>query len=346
MKKRILSAIACSLVAVLGLLGSSCSSDAILNFNNSVHAGNNPSVTYSEQAVYKIYSTETGKSDNVDNKLSANFSGEYKISFWVYESLPANYLPLVAENELLAKNDFDFLYLMTTELNVEATYSYEGKSDEKKTDYIKTLTIFTSSNNAYAPIYSETTANYSLLGLNNEEMLFQPVEYKSETIYGQEEYVVKHISNLGAENQNEQSKSYEYTFKSLIDNTQLFFAIRNTTLEDEKSTYIPVVAPQYGEKNTLKITRENTTTHTINGLKVQGEEINGEDVKLAKISYVNSTTNKTGMSQEIFIQAEKSSNGKIENRAILFKYNSTIYEHGSNAILGTLVYELTEISYK
>ena len=348
MKKKILSTIACSLVAIFGLSGCSCANDAILTFNNSVHLGNNPYTYYSEQAIYQVYSNDEGKTSNVDPKLKVTFNGKYETGFWVYDKLPtdSDYLSLVSENQLLSNNDFDFIYVMISKLNVEATYSYEGQEDQTKTDSIETLTLFASSNFSYAPIYSTTTANYNILGLLNGELIFKTINYKNETTYSQKDYKIKHITNIGTESESEQSKSYDYTFKSLIDNNQLFFAIRNTTLEDGKTTYIPVVAPQYGEKNSLKITRENTTTHTINGLLVNGEEINGEDIRLAKISYSNTTSNKTGSPQEIFVQAEKSSNGKLENRAILYKHHSPIYEHGNNAIIGTLVYELTEISYR
>ena len=346
MKKRIIPTIACSLVAILGLSGCSCANDAILNFNNAVHAGNNPSAYYSEQAVYEVSSTNDGKTANVDSKLSVTFSGEYETGFWVYESLPTEYSEYASDNELIKENDFDFIYVMTSKLSVEAAYSYEGKDDQVKNDSIETLTLFTSSNNAYAPIYSNTNANYSILGVQNGELLFKQVNFYHQTIYGEKQYTVKRLSQIGTEYENEQTKSYDYTFKSLIDNNQLFFAIRNTTLEDEKSTYFPVVAPQYGEKSNLRVTREKTTTNTIESIIVNGEEVKNEDVKLAEITYINSTSNKSGSPQKIFIQAEKSSNGKIEGRAIVFKHFSPIYEHGNNGIIGTLVYQLKEISYR
>ena len=346
MKKRIIPTIACSLVAILGLSGCSCANDAILNFNNAVHAGNNPSTYYSEQAVYEVFSTNDGRTASVDSKLNVNYSGEYETGFWVYESVPQDYSEYVSDNELIKKNDFDFIYVMTSKLNVEATYSYEGKEDQVKSDSIETLTLFTSSNNSYAPIYSKTTANYSILGVQNGELHFQQVNFFHETIYGENQYSVKRLSQIGTEYENEQTKSYDYTFKSLIDNNQLFFAIRNTSIEDEKSTYLPVVAPQYGEKNTLMITREKTTTQTIENILVNGEVINNEDVKLAEITYINSTANKSGSPQKLFVQTEKSSSAKIEARAIVFKHFSPIYEHGNNGIIGTLVYQLKEISYR
>lgn len=346
MKKRIIPTIACAMVAILGLSGCSCANDAILSFNNAVHAGNNPATYYSEQAVYEVFSTNDGKTANADSKLSVNFSGKYETGFWVYDSIPSDYSEYVGDNELIKKNDFDFIYVMTSKLNVEATYSYEDKEDQVKNDSIETLTLFTSSNNAYAPIYSNTTANYSILGVQNGELIFKQVNFYHQTIYGEKQYTVKRLSQIGTEYENEQTKSYDYTFKSLIDNNQLFFAIRNTTLEDEKNTYFPVVAPQYGEKNTLRIAREKTTTHTIESIIVNGEEVNNEDVKLAEISYINSTANKSGSPQKIFIQAEKSSNGKIEGRAIVFKHFSPIYEYGNNGIVGMLVYQLKEISYR
>ena len=345
MKKRILSTIACAMVAILGLSGCSCANDAILNFNNAVHAGNNPTASYSEKAVYDVSSTIDGRTANVDSKLSVNYSGEYTTVFSVHEIVPSKYSEHVRDNELLKKNDFDFIYVMTTKLDVDATYSYEGKEDQVKNDSIETLTLFASSNNSYAPIYSNTTADYSILGVQNGELLFKKVNFYHQTIYGEKQYTVKRLSQIGTEYENEQTKSYDYTFKSLIDNNQLFFAIRNTTLEDKKSTYIPVVAPQYGEKNTLKITREKTTTHTLESIKVNEEEVINEDVKLAEISYINSTENKSGTPQKIFVQTEKSSNNKIEARAIVFKHFSPIYEHGNNGIIGTLVYQLKEISY-
>ena len=346
MKKRIIPTIACAMVAILGLSGCSCANDAILNFNNAVHAGNNPSAYYSEQAVYEVSSTNDGKTANVDSKLSVNYSGEYETRFLVYESLPSDYSEYVSDNELIKKNNFDYIYVMTSKLTVEATYSYEGKDDQVKNDSIETLTLFTSSNNAYAPIYSNTNANYSILGVQNGEFVFKQIEFYHQTIYGEKQYTLKRLSQIGTEYENEQTKSYDYTFKSLIDNNQLFFAIRNTTLEDEKSTYLPVVAPQYGEKNTLRITREKTTTNTIESIIVNGEEVKNEDVKLAEITYVNSTANKSGSPQKIFVQTEKSSSGKIEARAIVFKHFSPIYEHGNNGIIVTLLYQLKEISYR
>lgn len=338
MKKRFFGILACSLAFTFALSG--CGGDTQLSFSNYVH-GNTPGE--SETLNYHVSSIDDDASDN----LTFNLDGTYTSTFTYYDDInhigeDESLKKIVQNNSLYNSLSYKNFYLLTTDLNVTATYKFSDKEPTVYNDSMQTKIIFASVKDSLAPIYSYTKSQYTLIGLT-DELAVSTFDDEYTVNYQKDKYTVTKIKNIDGTPVTS-VKEYNYTAKTLIDNNQLFFALRNLSLSEESSTSLPTVSIAYGEKKSLLIKKDKSTTYNLNGIIYNDTSFTDETVSIAKYTYYVNQTNATGSQQNVYIQTTDSNKGNLKNKAYIFKIESPIYEYAGNRSIGTLNYTLTNIA--
>lgn len=348
MKK--LSIIICLiLVAILGLSSCSCAEDSSLSFNYNFlgDSYNSLAISYKEEITYTVHKDETGDFFKADSSLPEEFTanltdGTYKTTFSVLNLDGIKSEPAYNDytKSLIEKYSNSFFYKLETKLNITSSYSF-NEIEKGGEDEITSVVYFSTHTNSYAPIYSEKSANYFLLGVGTNTIGGSMASYEYKTFYGEKKYKVEKTYNPNKENEEKSTEEFNYKATTLIDNTQLLFAFRNITIEKDASTGIPTVEPSYGEKETIVLKNNASLTSkyniTYNGLEKEFSVIENN------YSYAISTTNASGRAQTLFIQAN-SSITDIPYRAFITKYAQPLYEYNGAKIIGGLVYEITAIN--
>ena len=337
MKKRFFGILACSLALTFALSG--CGADTQLSFNNNVH-DNTPGK--SETLTYRVSSIDSDTTDD----FTFNFDGTYTSTFTYYDDI--NHLSedeqlktTVQCNSLYNSLTYKNFYLLTTNLSVTATYNFPGREAKTYNDSVQTKIVFASVKDSLAPIYSYTRSKYTLIGIADNIAVS---DFDDEYIvnYQKDKYTIKKVEDIGS-NTTTSENEYKYTAKTLIDNNQLFFAIRNLSLAEDAGTTLPTVSIAYGEKKSLYIKKDKSTTYNLDELLYNDTTFTDETISLAKYTYYVNQTNATGSEQSVYIQTANSNKGKLQNKAYIFKIESPIYEYARNSTIGTLTYTLTSI---
>jgi hypothetical protein len=137
--------------------------------------------------------------------------------------------------------------------------------------------------------------------------------------------------------------NHEYEFKTLIDNAQLLFALRNLEVLEGSPRSVYVSSSAYKEQTDLAIYFEKSTTESTDGLMVNGTALT-EDIKLDMSKFrVNSAKN-SGNEQYVFIQSE-ASEGTLKNNAYMFKYVQPLVCYGTFEFMGSLEFTLKTITH-
>ncbi len=350
MKKRLISIICALCFAVPALSGCSCSSLSALTFNSAFCGGSLPLPGYTETLTYNVNYVNSSEyfaksSEITDDKLSMNFTdGKYISKLEVLGAIPTD---VVTDINIPA--DFS-RYKLETELSIKVKYTTPD-GDFERTDKIKSLTYFYST--ALAPLYSKTTSSYTSVYNTNSGLTLKVVDAENEIFYNAEEYTVKQnytihdfeqaskdgSAILDADNGSE--KTYEYESRTVIDNSELLFALRNVAIAEESSSNIPVVSAVYGEYKTLAVNNRSQNEQSVT-LNVNGEQ-KTETIKVNNLYYSVNSKNESGASQKLVVQA---SGTEIPNLALPILYAEPLIIQNSSYKLGTLLYTLSEIEVK
>ena len=251
-------------------------------------------------------------------------------------------------SKLNAGND---VFLLTTDFNITVDYSEDGSNPID--NYIKNTVYFCYSLNSFAPIYVKTETKQTLLYVSGEKAVFETFEGTYTTVYQTGSYrISSEIITLDKDGQpkstQKKSKSYSYTAKTVVDNSQFFFILRNLSTSNEESTSLPVVSPSYGTKQTLSIKHEKGGTKLVN-FKYNGVDPSAnETIPVKHLSYAVSSTKASGRKQYCVYQTGKStvnSASGIVNRntAMLVEYAEPLVALGSMNCLGGLKFTLTSV---
>ena len=189
---------------------------------------------------------------------------------------------------------------------------------------------------SFAPVYTEREFDYAYPSVLQGDFKLTELKGKDYTEFSEEKYTVRTEYNDNDAKETE----YKYDFKTLIDNSSLFLAIRNKKIDKEASYSMPVVHPSYGAVQTIKLTHfadmEKETTFDYNG---QATAVN---FTVKGISFGVSSSNASGTPQLVFVQ-DGEKNGI--NKSLMISYVEPLVEYSSFNKLGALVYTLKSAAY-
>lgn len=346
MKRLITTIFSLSLAVIIALLSSGCSTTATLTFNNAFFGTTTePSPGYTETLKYSVKNVENYndfiiKEDSVfkDDFATFDYDGTYESVLTVLGNLPEG----IETNVSLDANSS--IYRLKTSLKLKSTYKVTGEVVEGGTqnadgsvsfdDIVESEVYFLKSGHSFAPIYSIGSQKSTCLVLG-EKASIELFEYSYKISYNTSKYKIER----NYENQTK-TKSYSYTFKSLIDNNQLLFAIRCLEIKEDASTNLPVVSPVYGSKQTLTVknTSDNTKSVTLNGVT--------QNIPVKNLNFCLSAEYNTGTPHYAIIQKNSQTEQTIAQKALLLEYAAPLSSYGSFYSMGALVYTLTDVEIK
>lgn len=342
-----------TLLIVLTLLFSSfgCGGASVLVFNNNWNEGATANdIGDYERQIYKVeYAEKFTSGGYVFNK--SQIFAQKGIDFTFTDGRYETSLEVIAQNvdfpnktsDVIDSSD-NLILKYTTEFSIKATYSCK---DDVYNDYVKTVTYFSAHTAAFAPIYSQTENKSSMLVINGNTSDVIVRHTLTKTFYSKNKYVEQIINPENSQVDSE--KTYNYSFKTAIDNTQLLFAIRNLELKENVSKSIPAISTTYGTPQSLLVTNylSDVQNLVINENDVPGTAtdyaVNCVTFKLSSAaqSCLGGANQNTGREQILFIQ--KGKGGLSANKSQIIKYVTPLTAYGSFNVMGSLVYTLTDV---
>jgi hypothetical protein len=320
------------------IAGCSCSSATPLSFKKNWDPTGTATFGHTETYVYDVNFTtdfaEDGfnykQSSTVSDLVSVNFTGGlYTLTLTVCSKTD---LDKNASSDLFeGLTDFE-IYHLVSEFTINSHYTLRNGLTYSYQEFVKTESYSLDVNNSLAPIYSFTENKFSGLAINGEEVVVNKLHYTSETNYHKDDYTLVQKTfgwddDITATPLAQTSNEYGYTFKSIIDNNTLLFALRNLSLEQGSAKNIPVVSGSYGSAQDLSVSFD----------AVQTVKVNETDYSTKRVAFGKSSTTEAGQKQLAYIQ----NNVTATNSALMIKMVTPIAEYGSAyANLGALVYTL------
>ena len=313
---------------------SSCNGPTALTFTQNFYGNGEPKVNYKEILTYsvryddnynKFLKNEAVLSEQLISTLK--YDGEYTSVFTVRSGL---------DKDIQTDIPFDPtkpIYHLSTELNIKSTYKINGTYAEGAIDngdgtfsydeYIKSEVYFLEKGHSFAPIFSKTEQRYSTISLSSSKASVSLNESSFSIGYNKDSYKITKTKG-----ENTSTENYIYSFKSLIDNNQLLFAIRGLEIAEKSGINIPVVSPTFGAPQSLALSNEaeNTITTTLNGYK-------DVEIPVRNIKFNVSNKFNTGASHFVLVQ-KGSTNDSIPNKALIIEYASPLVAYGSFVNLG------------
>lgn len=357
MKKTITALV---LASVMLFAGCSCNSLPALSFSRAWTASELTGVT--ETATYKFEFDENfiygdgfdySKSSAIKDFKTEFKDGLYKTEITVTEKSDVKIDGVPIESDILTDPVTDgaaVIYLKTT-AKVNAIYSLVTDSRDKYADEIVTESYFLRTDMSLAPVYSRKifSSSYVKLSINNEEIkpIYGVEQYARTVLYNKSSYTVNtydyndYKSDSSAA-QPKETKTYDYSFRTVIDSSSLLFAIRNVNVEKDSTVTMPVVDGTFGTAQTLAF-KNNDGGNIEIALKVNDTENPAKNISTDCISFGINATN-TGRHHLAFIQ-NAAVDGVTEDKALLVKYVEPLTDYGSYCCLGAMVFTLSEISY-
>lgn len=293
------------------------------------------------------------KKDSALDGLFYNYkNGEYTTTVSVIErfNLPDN----VKESDIFTTHTIDTVYKITSELKITAVYTTE-EGEKEFNDSIITKSYVCNSSSAYAPVYSLTEYDclipmYKEAENNKKYMIAKETnrqKYVAEIFYNSSSYTLKTFDyDAYKENPSVEpvsSKEKNYTFKTVIDNNELLFAIRNCALVKDKSAILPTISVAYVDYTNIAVKNNEELTLKLKNVSNNGAEITEEEVSASLFSFGKNDMS-SGRSQLVYIQNKASKN--LAMKSLLVKYVTplTMYT-GSYYCMGAMVYTLNSVEF-
>lgn len=365
MKKRIICLALASAFA-LGIFGGCGNKKSPLSFNNAFslystedvgYTDKDPSVGYKEKLSYSVKNSDKDYPFKKDNSISNeeitfSLEGTYTAALEVIAGFPAEI------STDIVKPDTAAVYHYTTEFNVSVDYTFPKNPENNYShdDVIKTETYFLPFGESFVPVYSKAENDYTNVNLSSSKFCLA-VKSRTEVFYNSASYTmstraVEYKTTDTAKNLDDcelKTNSYEYSAKTVIDNSQLIFALRNINLAVDATYIVPTVAAVYGEATDLIVKNKQEFTEHISGVgyKLNGAEktVDG-DIALKEMTYSVNSTKNSGTSQYVYVQKGAVKNGDevlLPSIAVPYRIVSPLIGYGSFTYLGSLVYSLTGV---
>lgn len=360
MKKRIIALIVAA-ASVFSILGGCASGRSPLTFNNAFHGGGDtgsrdadPKVGYGETLVYDVFASANEyqyKKDPAitDDIIKYEISGKYTSSLKVLADLDEEAKAKFTTD--ITKPEGAAVYSLKTELRLNAKYT--GKATFEHEDVITSETYFYPFTESFMPLYSRTESEYVNVSAGNGSAALSVIKSFSEIVYRSSSYTVNSRAVQYAAGEAEQniadaelkSSDYSYSAKTVIDNAQLFFALRNVKVDVDGTYTLPVVSAAYGNPTDLSVKNlQEFDDDAKFGYK--GKDFSGK-IKVKELAYYVNSQNTTGARQYVYVQKAAVKNGDdtvVENRAMPVKMVFPVIAYGSFSKLGSLVYKLASVT--
>lgn len=251
MKKLLVSIM---LVVTLLFCGCGCNGLSTLNFNNAWNNGDLGKVNYSERLSYTVryldtYTTGGSKSVSYEKSqglkdVDIDIYGTYNTELEVFPVASVGSIEEIKDSNIL--DDYEgHIIKLTTRLEVEASYSCD---ENPHSDFINTVTYFCNSSNSFAPLYSKTENSSTVLRVYNNKAGTIRSHNLTETFYNKTSYRIINTPYINGvkDDAGITDKTYNYTLQTIVDNTQLLFALRNIDFQKNNNKVIPTVSSTYG----------------------------------------------------------------------------------------------------
>ena len=344
MKYKFLALFIGVLLALCTLSGCSCASITILTFSKDYLGGYNGIVTsYQETLTYQVtYANDVIKPlSTFESGILPTYNGELVTTLIKLSSRQE--VKDICDSDLLEKEQAD-IYKFTTQLNLTVTHNcfkQENPQDVKidgvngtREDSIVSEVYFFSQDASFAPIYSKTTASYTLFNLNPTNPRYAVEEYTGETTY-----YVNRAEKIFIQDKTS-TTSTNYTYKAVIDNAQLLFAVRNLNFGTETALALPTMSYQYPSTTNLAFRFNDTSTK--DGLSISCKGNNHTSAKVKDISFNINSQNTSGAKQYFKVQL-KDENSTLPYNSLLIQYDQPLHDYHSNQAYGGLQYKLTSV---
>lgn len=331
------------LVSIFLFSGCSCAGETLLSFSNAFSDEKSIQPGYKQILTYKIDYQEKNEyfeksSTLTDEFLSVSYGeGKYVQTIEVLSALPT--LPDDRVSDISEKLSGKSVFRLTTEFTMPVSYTLNGTTQEK-VDYIKSQVYFCPQELSFAPIFSKTESvnTFFVFGSKNANAVSTEINY--DILYNLNSYQLNGTSKqTSGEHVSETpiNKTVDYTFRTLIDNAQLMFLVRNNVLSSGSQALIKTVAFNYEEPKDLVFTNSSTNDLPVN-YDYDGTQVTSQT--LSRYEFCLNESNQAGMNQYYLLQE------KIEGsdfNSLMVRYIEPIIEFNSLSCLGSLVYELTSV---
>ncbi len=360
--KKLLSILLVGMLLFVG--GCSCSSTTPIPFQYLWNGEAKPtppttSLGFKEELTYDVTFEKTYAFDDYDYSLDEDVSEVIDVDYtgtYTSRILHTSINRTKINSDIIDDNTLQVLH-QTTELNIQAKYKKVGEQEYTTyNDKVTTESYFCLHTKEFSPVYSITKASMSTVSMLSDSAEIQKIQYISEVLYNQDSYTVtiKHYdedANMAtAEPTSTDEYSKDYSKGTLIDNTQLLFALRNFYIEEsDQSDTFDVVQTAYRNAETLKITYVNDSATEYSNNGTNDISINGitptENIRVETKAYsfgLDTTTN-AGMKQFVFIQ--KTANNNLPNRSLVIEYVEPLCTYSSFYHQGALRYKLRTVNF-
>ena len=352
--KRLFIGITATLLSLLFALsagGCSCVSSSPLAFNNGFYgtSDSKPGVGYSETLVYEVqnkddYDQYLTKNPMIDQVMSFSYNGTYTVSLKTKSHLDDS-LPYQVKNSDVVRNVAEntgncLVYEIIATLEYTSVYNINNTESTYQDSVVKT--VYTcSSEHSFAPIYSTTESNFSIVKLSSDGAAQIEVQSYSDSItYASSTYTIRKTANTV-----ESSKDVTYSYRYLIDNNQLFFAIRNLAVKKSNSVALPTASTTYEQTKNLVVKNEDEYQRDVE-LNVNGQT-STYAMPVRKMSYILDNGSLSGSKQFLVVQNDKIMDGDtvlLDNLSLPLEYASMICSYGTFVRMGALVYTLKQVN--
>lgn len=348
MKKFLVSLLALCVFVLSSLTGCSCNPASPLTFSNTFLGEANTSnfqehleyeVNYLENSLDYPYLNRDSELDVYIEDLSMTGSYVCDLTTVLNGSVDIPDNNIVGENGIYNAS----LYCLRTEFSVTATYTLKNQSAPTiKADEIISEVYFLPSGHSFAPVYSKTNAVMHLVSLSQNGLKFSDVEYEYETVYNQSNYKLSKKVILDNETiENTVDKKYGYSYKCIIDNNQLLFALRNLSTVNGENVEMPVVAPAYGKATKLGFL-ETASSNKEFTFDLNGQPLT-EQIPVKNVSYAVSKIQSAGRTHYAVVQ--NGASASIKNKGLIIRYAQPLPVYGSMSNLGALEFKLLNASF-
>ena len=346
MKKSLLSIVFAICLLACCLVG--CSGKSELQFTSAFFGSEeakDPLWQYSETTTYSVeYSKDYENRFNLGqiniNKdvIDLNYgTGSYTSTFTVVseEFFKGDVPTAVKNSDIIANAEGEKFYVLETNFSIPVTYKLAGKEQVTDVNTITTKVYFCSARLSYAPIYSYTKSVNTLFDISSTLAIAEVRTLENAVYYNKDSYT----SSKKINNNKPTVEKHDYKFRTIVDNNQLLFLMRNLGLGEEDTRYLPTLSLTYSEPVDLAVSSEKakSVNYKFNYLGTEVDEV----LKVNQIKYLLADSKTPGAYQYAVIQKQASQNVKFT--ALLTTYAHTLYG-GHIGYYGVLVYKLTSVS--
>lgn len=351
MKKRLLSLFIGLVFIFPFFCVTGCSEPTLLVFRNSFYEGKTPDKPYAETLTYNVEYTKNTLSTLFAYNEEENYAYNDMVKFSFSDGKYTSKLSITPQKpQQLSEIESDIFdgdikskmyYHLICNFEIVANYHVTGEQPIAHKDTITQEVYFCDSNLAFAPIYSKTISDYTILSYTQDEAFTQNVKTSYEIVYNISNYTINSTSVID-DNINDKrtsSNTYEYTFRTAIDNNQLLFLIRNTEISNDSRANLPTISLNYGEAQDVEIYNKTTTKETFD-INFNGVNFK-EEINYKELYFYLENINASGATQKLFVQAKQSENFK--SLALPVIYEESLIAYSSFSPMGTLKYTLKSV---